>query len=45
MRFDTWNMQCLRTKPVEVFQEIDRERMDVCTLIETKKKSKSNEIV
>lgn len=39
----TWNVQGLNTKKKEVFQEIERMKLDVCVLTETKKKGKGNE--
>lgn len=43
MRLATWNIQGLRTKQTEVFQELKRHKIDICILSETKKKGKGSE--
>ena len=42
-KFATWNVQGLRTKQGEVFQELQKMKIDICVLTETKKKGKGNE--
>ena len=43
MNFGCWNIQGLRTKDTEVFQEIQKQKMDIVVLTETKKKGHGNE--
>lgn len=43
MRLATWNIQGLRTKQTEVFKELDKAKIDICVLTETKKKGKGVE--
>ncbi|KAK4883377.1 hypothetical protein RN001_006696 [Aquatica leii] len=43
MRLATWNVQGLRTKQNEVFNELEQNKIDLCVLTETKKKGKGNE--
>ena len=45
MKFATWNVQGLRTKQCEVFQELENMNIDICVLTETKKKGRGNETV
>lgn len=35
----TWNIQGVNTKGRDLFQEIDKMKLDVCVLTETKKKA------
>lgn len=41
----TWNIQGLNTKKREVFQELEKLKVDICVLTETKKKGKGNEMI
>lgn len=43
MRLATWNIQGLRTKQLEVFQELKQYKIDICVFTETKKKGRGSE--
>lgn len=45
MKLATWNVQGIRTKQQEVFSEINKMKIDICVLTETKKKGKGTETV
>lgn len=38
MIFGTWNVQGISTKPIEVFQQLEKFNLNVCALNKTKKK-------
>lgn len=43
MRMGTWNVQGIRIKERELMGEIERMKIDICVLTETKQKGKGNE--
>lgn len=45
MKLATWNVQGIRNKQSEVFEELKKMKIDICVLTETKKKGKGNEVV
>lgn len=44
VNFATWNVQDMRTKETEVFHVLQRHKIDICVLTQTKKKGIGNEI-
>ncbi|XP_044766969.1 craniofacial development protein 2-like [Coccinella septempunctata] len=45
MKLATWNIQGLRTKQGEVFQELEKMKVDICVLTETKRKGVGSETI
>lgn len=45
LKLATWNVQGLRTKQSEVFKELQKMKVDICILTETKKKGRGTETI